>query len=176
VYGAPLAVYPGYFYDGWFGPPFISFGPAIRLGFFSGFGWGWPAWGFNWGRRVVIFNHNTYVSRSRYFFHRGPFIGARGVGTQRPIVPFVSGRSFSNRTRGTLNDRAANDWANRRPFASRTNNGPRTGVYNGARAGGIDRGTFSRGVSRGGGRSLGGSGFGGGGGGSRGGGGGRRHR
>ena len=62
VYGARLSSYPGYFYDPWYGPPFVSFGPAIGLGFFNGFGWGWPAWGFNWGRRVVVFNHNNGVS------------------------------------------------------------------------------------------------------------------
>ena len=98
VYGAPLAFYPGYFYDGWVGPPFISFGPAIRLGLFGGFGWGWPAWGFNWGRRVVVFNHNPYVSRSRYFFHHGPFIGARGIGApRRGLPPGLRDRGFNNR-------------------------------------------------------------------------------
>jgi len=75
VFGAPLAVYPGYIFDPWVGPAFY-FGPGIGLGFFEGYGWGWPAWGFNWGRREVIFNHNTYVSRSPSFFHRSP--GERG--------------------------------------------------------------------------------------------------
>jgi hypothetical protein len=69
VYGAPIAVYPGYIYDAWFGPPYISFGVGVSLGFFGHFGWGWPAWGFNWGRREVIFNHTTYISRSRFFSH-----------------------------------------------------------------------------------------------------------
>jgi hypothetical protein len=63
-------VYPGYFYDPWYGGPYIAFGPAIRLGFFDGFGWGWPAWGFNWGRGVVVFNRVPFVSHSRFFFPR----------------------------------------------------------------------------------------------------------
>jgi hypothetical protein len=71
VYGAPLAVYPGYVFDPWVGPEFY-FGPGIGLGFFGGYGWGWPAWGFDWRRREVFFNHNPYVSRSPSFFHRSP--------------------------------------------------------------------------------------------------------
>ena len=70
VYGAPVPIYPGYFYDPWYGGPYIAFGPAIRLGFFGGFGWGWPAWGFNWGRGVVVFNRAPFVSHSRFFVGR----------------------------------------------------------------------------------------------------------
>ena len=125
VYGAPFAPYPGYFYDGWYGPPFISFGPAIGLGFFGGFHWGWPAWGFNWGRRVVVFNHNTYVSRSPFFFHREPFIGARG------IVP---------RTQSVPSSRFGNGGTNRGAVGPRTNLIPRPGALSGARAGAIGRG------------------------------------
>jgi uncharacterized protein DUF3300 len=56
VYGAAIEVYPGYIYDPWYGGPYIAFGPAIGLGFFGRFGWGWPAWGFNWSRHIVVFN------------------------------------------------------------------------------------------------------------------------
>jgi Protein of unknown function (DUF3300) len=70
VYGSPIVPYPGYLYDPWFGPPFIAFGPGIRLGFFGGYFWGWPAWGFDWGRRVVVFNHSAFVPRGPFFFHR----------------------------------------------------------------------------------------------------------
>ena len=89
VYGAPLAVYPGFIFDPWVGPEFF-FGPPIGLGFFGGFGWGWPAWGFNWGRRQVLFNHNIYVSRSPSFFHRFP--GERG-----DLRPGRSGPLFHGR-------------------------------------------------------------------------------
>ena len=77
VYGAQIEVYPGYIYNPRLGPPFIRFGGRIDLGFAGRFGWGWRAWGFNWGRREVVFNHNTYVSRSRTFFYRAPG-GERG--------------------------------------------------------------------------------------------------
>jgi hypothetical protein len=79
VYGAPIIPFPGYYYGEWFGPgAFVSFGPAINLGFFGGFGWGWPAWGFNWGSRVVVFNRAPFVSHSRFFFNHGAFGQLRG--------------------------------------------------------------------------------------------------
>lgn len=101
AYGAPIPVYPGYFYDPWYGGPFIAFGPAIRLGFFGGFGWGWPAWGFNWGQRVVVFNRAPFVSHSRFFFPRaGGFRGDVFRGGLRPgfrTNHVFSGPGFSTR-------------------------------------------------------------------------------
>lgn len=147
VYGAALAVYPGYFYDPWYGPPFISFGPAIGLGFFGGFNWGWPAWGFNWGRRVVVFNRNTYVSRSRYFSNHGPFIGGRGVSQPRQdLRPTGGGRNFNNRTGVIRSPGVGNSSANRGPSGPRSNTGPRPDAFNSARPGGINRGPVSNGA------------------------------
>jgi len=94
VYGAPLAIYPGYFYNAWYGPPYISFGPAIGLGFFGGFGWGWPAWGFNWGSRVLVFNRAPFISHSHIFFPRGPFIGRGGWSGRSPGFPVRTDRGF----------------------------------------------------------------------------------
>ena len=165
VYGAPLAVYPGYFYDGWFGPPFVSFGPAISLSFLGGFGWGWPSWGFNWRNRVVVFNHNPYVSRSRYFFRRGPFIGARGVAAAPRSLPSTRAyRGFNHRTAVGPSARLGNGWATGGPVAARANTGPRSGVFNGALPGGTNRGQVFRGGA-GSGRpsAIGGRSFGGGG-------------
>jgi len=89
IYGAPLVPYPGYFYGPWIAAPYVSFGPAIRIGFFSGFGWGWPAWGFNWENRVVVFNRFPYVPPSRFFFHGGPvFVSPRGF-SPRVLPPRV---------------------------------------------------------------------------------------
>ena len=94
VYGAPLDVYPGYIYEPWYGPSFIAFGPGIGVGFFGRFGWGWPAWGFNWPRRVVIFNRTPYVSRSPLFFNgfRGEF--REGVRTGLGFDSFRGSRTF----------------------------------------------------------------------------------
>lgn len=91
VYGAALPVYPGYFYDPWYGGPYIAFGRGIHLGFFGGFGWGWPAWGFNWGRRLVVFNRAPFVSHSRFFYGRGGY-GFGGGFRTGPV--FRSGPGF----------------------------------------------------------------------------------
>jgi len=102
VYGAPIVPFPGYYYGPWLGSTFVSFGPAIRLGFFGGFGWGWPAWGFNWGRHVLVFNRVPYVSHSRFFVGRGPFVGFRGGVVGRPGRDFGRGNHvfFPNRSIG----------------------------------------------------------------------------
>jgi len=105
VYGAPLPVYPGYFYDPWYGGPYIAFGRGVHLGFFGGFGWGWPSWGFNWGRRVVVFNRAPFVSHSRLFYGRGGY-GFRG-GAFRGVRTFhgFRGGGFSGRGFGGFGGR-----------------------------------------------------------------------
>ncbi len=90
VYGAAVPIYPGYLYDPWYGGPYIAFGRGIHVGFFGGFGWGWPAWGFNWGRRVVVFNRAPFVSHNRFFYGRA--YGFRGGFRTGPA--FRSGPGF----------------------------------------------------------------------------------
>lgn len=100
VYGAPIDFYPGYIYEPWFGGPYIAFGPAIHLGFFGGFGWGWPAWGFNWGRRVVVFNRAPFVSRGPVFFRGRSFRGGRTFGGGRTFRGFGGFRGGGFRSGG----------------------------------------------------------------------------
>ena len=71
VYGAPLAVYPGYIPGPWIAAPIISFGVGFPIGWGFGWGWGWPAWGCNWGGGFVVFNHARFISRSHTFFNHG---------------------------------------------------------------------------------------------------------
>src|SRR6267142_5343462 len=71
VYGAPLAVYPGYIAGPWVAAPIISFGIGFPIGWGFGWGWGWPAWGCNWGGGFVVFNHARFISRSHTFFNHG---------------------------------------------------------------------------------------------------------
>ena len=68
VYGAPLAVYPGYvdFFVG----PYVSFGFGYPIGFFP-YPWGWGFWGFDWGGGFVVFNHARFFSHSHTFFDHG---------------------------------------------------------------------------------------------------------
>jgi len=79
VYGAPLVVWPGWFwYPGLYVPgPGIGFGVGFGLGFVGGFGWGWHHWGFDWGHRNVIYNHSTYISHSTTFTNRNNFYHGR---------------------------------------------------------------------------------------------------
>ncbi len=69
VYGAPVPVYGGYYY----GPPrgigfgaglALGFGAGIAIGAFAHFSWGFHSWAPDWHSHAVVFNHNTYISRS----------------------------------------------------------------------------------------------------------------
>jgi hypothetical protein len=85
VYGAPIAAWSGYYW----GPPAgvvlgagiaIGFGVGIGLGLFAPFAWGFHSWAPNWHGGVVVYNHNTYISRSTTVINRGNFGGYnRGV-------------------------------------------------------------------------------------------------
>ncbi|NYE60193.1 hypothetical protein FHW58_001345 [Duganella sp. 1224] len=98
VYGAPVPVYPGWAYrePAYVGSDLVTTG-AITFGIGVLVGaavshhhdWGWHAWGVNWGgpgygggwhRPAVVYNNNTYVTKSvtvinrvnNYNFHGAP--------------------------------------------------------------------------------------------------------
>ncbi|HVT96321.1 MAG TPA: DUF3300 domain-containing protein [Acidobacteriaceae bacterium] len=79
VYGAPVPVYPAYYYVA---PPprpgavvaaaAVGFTIGVVVGAFAHYGWGWGHWGCGWGPHpVVAFNHVTYVSRSVTVINHG---------------------------------------------------------------------------------------------------------
>ncbi len=152
VYGAPLAVFPGWYpYPGLFlDGPGIAFGLGFGVGLFGGFGWGWHNWGYDWHRGGrVVYNHNTYISHSRTIVNRNEFrsgrtgfnhgIDARGRG--------VGGReSFHS------------------PSTAHAPSGMHSGAFSGFGHGGDARGNAFRGQSSFGGGHGGGGGFHGGGG------------
>ena len=80
AYGEPIGVWPGWYpYPGLFlAGPGIGFGFGFGVGFFGGFGWGWHHWGTDWHGRNVVYNHNTYLSRSRIFANHNTFNHAHG--------------------------------------------------------------------------------------------------
>ena len=164
--------WPGWYpYPGiWFGGPRLSFG----IGFFGGFGWGWPHWGFDWHNRYAIYNHGRYYSQSRTFYNRTNFYrgaGARGgVGARN-----IGGRGgVYNRAGATARPFGGNTQAARGYAEPRGQSSVRTGAFSGYDHGGQARSFSSRGsASLGGGAARGGGAVGGGGG-SRGGGGGAR--
>jgi len=112
VYGAPLAVYPGWNgYPGLFvTEPDILLGLGIGIGAFAGFGWGWNHWGADWRGRGVVYDQNPYRSYGRAFadhrdFHGtrmafGPAGGFRGGMWHGAIG--VGNRSFNGFNRGRI--------------------------------------------------------------------------
>jgi hypothetical protein len=76
VYGAPLAIYPGFYYAP---PPGVVFGAGlaigsgigIGIGVFAYCGWGWNNWRLGWHSRAVVFNHTTYFTHSRTVTNHG---------------------------------------------------------------------------------------------------------
>ena len=102
IYGAPVAVYPGY--SGWdmAAASMISFGvgmavgAAIRGG--GCCGWGWNSWGTNWHGGTVVYNRNVYVSNSNNFVNRNSYY--RNNNSPRP-TPY--GNNNINRSGNNLN-------------------------------------------------------------------------
>ena len=175
IYGDSILPWPGWYeYPGiWYGGPYLYFGAGFGIGFFGGFGWGWPYWGFDWYHHYPIFNHNRYFSRSTTFYNRNNFyrgggvrggVGARAGAGNRPSTGAVARGGVSNRPGATArpfsNTQAARGYA-----APRGQSGVRSGAFSGYGRGGEARSYSSRGSA-----SIGGGGSHGGGGGARGGG------
>ncbi len=107
VYGYPVSPWPFWYQTPgiWFGGgPFLSWGIGFNVGFYGGYGWGWHNWGANWGGHTVVYNHNTYISRSNTFYNRNNYYrngGARGVANN------VNGRG--NRPDGNIGGRGGEE-------------------------------------------------------------------
>lgn len=188
VYGGPIVAWPGWYpYPGiWFGGPYLNFGVGFGIGWYGGFGWGWHNWGFNWRNRVIIYNHNTYYSRSRTFYNRNTFyrgggvrggngfrggVNARGNAVPRPPNGNIGGRGGVYNRPGAVPRPFNGNRQEARGYAEpHGQSGVRSGAFSGYDHGGQTRSFSSRGSS-----SFGGSrGFSGGGPRGGGGGGGRR--
>lgn len=96
VYGGALPIWPGWYpYPGLYlaGPGF-GFGVGFEVGLFGGIGWGWHHWGFDWGHRNIVFNHNTYISHSNTFVNRNTFINRNTVVNRNAVI---NRNTFTNR-------------------------------------------------------------------------------
>jgi hypothetical protein len=159
IYGGPIAPWPGWYaYPGiWYGGPSLFWGVGFGIGFYGGYGWGWGGWGFDWGRRVVIYDHNRYYSRSSTFYNRNNYYrGGRGGAPGRPGGP---NRPFNgdNRAARGYGDRGgagagARPGAGYRPANPQggparggAESGTRSGAFSGYGHGGQARGEASRG-------------------------------
>jgi Protein of unknown function (DUF3300) len=62
VYGAPMAVYPGWagVPDLYITEPDVLFDLGFGIGTFAAFDWGWHHWDADWHHRNVAFNHAPY--------------------------------------------------------------------------------------------------------------------
>jgi uncharacterized membrane protein YgcG len=163
IYGDPVLAWPGWYpYPGiWYGGPSLFFGVGFGIGFFGGFGWGWPYWGFDWHNHYAIYNHNRYYSQSRSFYNRNNYY--RGGG-ERGVARNVQRGAF-NRPGATARPFEGSTPAARGYAPPRGESGVRSGAFSNYDHGGETRTYSSRGSA-----SFGGGGFHGGGGG----GGGRR--
>ena len=172
VYGAAVVPWPGwYWYPGLYvAGPGIVFGTPFGVGVFTGFPWGWGHWGCDWGHRVVVFNHNRFVSSSRTFINRGTFERERtvlgrdrgfGAGFHRPGAFRSTGaapgtgtapRTGDRRGGGPLRGGGTFAGGSRHAFAApRDVPGGRWGAFSG-----FDRGGATRSLSRSGAASFGG--------------------
>ena len=88
VYGAPVAVYPGYVAPVYstgavVATGLISFGLGMAVGAaISGggcCGWGYNSWGAGWHNSSVTYNHNTYISNSNTFVNRNNYYNRNNV-------------------------------------------------------------------------------------------------
>jgi uncharacterized membrane protein YgcG len=187
MYGDPIMAWPGWYpYPGiWFGGPYLSFGAGFGIGFFGGFGWGWPHWGFDWHSRSVLFNNGRYYSQSRTFYNRSSYYRggsargaalARGNAGGRPANGRIGARgAAANRPGVTARPFNGNTQAARGYAAPHGQSGVRSGAFSGYDHGGQTKSFSSRGsASMGGGAARGGGGGGRGGGGGGHSGGGRR--
>jgi hypothetical protein len=177
VYGGPIVAWPGWYpYPGiWYGGPYLSFGVGFGIGFFGGYGWGWPRWGFDWHNRYAIYNHNRYYSRSTTFYNRNNYYrgggprggvsagrggGARPNAGNRPPSGNVGGRGgVYNRPGATTRPFGGDNKAARGYAAPRGQSGTHSGAFSGYDHGGQARSYSSRGsASVGGGGARGGGG------------------
>jgi hypothetical protein len=182
IYGPPIPVWPGFVFGGiWVNRPFFGFGVGINIGFWRGFGWGWPAWRPDWRTHRVFYNRAPYVPHGPAFFSHGayrppvfrPAPGPRGTQVAR-------GPQASRGPAPAVPAPRATEPPVGRGFGSpRGQTGTHTGAFSGYAHGGVTsgytaRGMGSMGASPGGAASRGNLGGGAAGGARGGGGGGRR--
>ena len=168
VYGPPIVAWPGWYpYPGiWFAGPYLSFGIGFGIGYFAGFGWGWPHWGFDWHNHVVLYDHRTYYSRSTTFYNRNVYYRGGHGGPSAPGRP-GGDRPGAAPGRGNVYNHPG---ASPRPFegdthaargygATRGETNVHSGAFSGYDHGGESRSYSARGsTSFGGGASHGGGG------------------
>ena len=118
VYGAPVPVYGHYYYGG---PPrgvvfaaglAIGFGVGLAIGAFTHFSWGFHSWAPNWGARTIVYNHNTYISRSVTVINHGNYGGFDRAPGARAFNQQQAARFSNVSNRTTINNVTVNRGGN----------------------------------------------------------------
>lgn len=158
VWGYPVVMYPGYY---WAAPPgifwgglAIGFGIGIGIGWWGHWGWGWGHWGCGWGPRWgghgVIYNHNTYISRSSTVINRGAgrpggpsheWAGTRGSYARAGARP-MGANGFHNNMAGHTG--AASSFGRTGNSAARTGSSVNRGGSSYGRSGGSTGSSYGR--------------------------------
>jgi hypothetical protein len=77
IWGTLFVAYPGFVVlpppPGIIVATGIAFDPAVALGVYASFNWGFAAWAPAWDGGTVLFNHTTYISNSVTVFNHGYF-------------------------------------------------------------------------------------------------------
>lgn len=111
IYGGWVRPYAGFYVA----PPPVGFAvgvgigflAAVSLGVFAHFAWGYHSWQPNWHGGVVVYNHNTYISRSTTVVNVGHF-GEANRGVFERGGPGVPANFHPAVTRSTASFRAPN--------------------------------------------------------------------
>ncbi len=119
VYGAPVAVYPGYSTGAMVATSLLSFGVGIAVGAaISGgggcCGWGWNSWGCGWHNNTVVYNHNTYISNSNTFVNRNNYYNRNNVNANNFNRNNVNANNF-NRNNVNANNINRNNLQQQQP-------------------------------------------------------------
>src|SRR6266850_2451097 len=112
VYGAPVPVYPAFYFAAVPVAPVSGFAVFGAVGFSSGvvvarfnaYGWGCTHWTTNWSSNTIVYNHATYVSGSVTVVNRGFYGGydhsAAAVAYNHQIAYGPNGIASRTVTRG----------------------------------------------------------------------------
>ncbi len=118
VYGAPIPVYGHYYYGG---PPrgvvfatglALGFGVGLAIGAFTHFSWGYHSWAPNWGARTIVYNHNTYISRSVTVINHGNYGAFDRAPAARAFNQQQAARFSNVSNRTTINNVTVNRGGN----------------------------------------------------------------
>ncbi len=181
VYGAPVAVYPGYSDADLALTGVLAFGAGIAVGALiaSSDGWGWNNWNSNWGGGNVIYNRNVYISNNNIYHNNNWNNWNHNHNWNRNTNwnnNWNRNHNWNQAKNNWNNSQAKNNWNKNGSNADRIDRGyggdrggGRSNAFGGVRSGGDAWASSDRGRSSwggGGGRSFGGGGrsFGGGGG------------